>query len=69
MKSFSLKPSVLAVAAVSLLSTIVVVGRSAKLAEAAPGAKVTICHRTRSITNPYRRITVSVNSIQGNSGH
>ena len=31
--------------------------------------KVTICHRTHSATNPYRRITVSVNSVipSGNS--
>lgn len=31
--------------------------------------KVTICHRTSAVTNPYRMITVSVNSVVGNNGH
>ena len=31
--------------------------------------KVTICHRTSAVTNPYRMITVSVNSIVSNNGH
>ncbi len=30
--------------------------------------KITICHRTRSVTNPYRRITVNRNAVN-NSGH
>jgi len=34
---------------------------------AARASKVTICHRTRSTTNPYRRITVSKNAAKG--GH
>ncbi|MFM8388630.1 MAG: hypothetical protein ACKOA5_05220, partial [Actinomycetota bacterium] len=38
-------------------------------AASAGSAKITICHRTRSVTNPYRRITVSQNSIQRNNGH
>ena len=42
---------------------------SAPEAEAAPNNKATICHRTKSITNPYRLITVSRNSISGNNGH
>lgn len=37
-------------------------------AEAA-AAKTTICHRTNSTTNPYRRITVSRSSISGSAGH
>ena len=37
-------------------------------ASAAAG-KVTICHRTRSVTNPYRLITVSQNAVSRNSGH
>ncbi|MEN9801735.1 MAG: hypothetical protein RLZ37_860, partial [Actinomycetota bacterium] len=39
-------------------------------AQAALSAKHTICHRTASTTNPYRRITVSINAIyNGNSGN
>jgi hypothetical protein len=38
-------------------------------ASAAPrnSDKVTICHRTSAVTNPYRMITVSASSITGNS--
>src|SRR4051812_5107328 len=36
---------------------------------AAASAKVTICHRTHSTTNPYRRITVSQSAITRNHGH
>lgn len=32
-------------------------------------SKVTICHRTHSTTNPYRRITVAQASITKNNGH
>jgi hypothetical protein len=39
---------------------------TAQAAQAAPrAAKVTICHRTNSETNPYRRITVSANAADG----
>lgn len=31
--------------------------------------KVTICHRTDSVTNPYVRETVSSSSVDGNSGN
>lgn len=31
--------------------------------------KVTICHRTNSVTNPYVRITVSASSVYKNAGH
>ncbi len=37
-------------------------------ANAAP-AKITICHRTKSVTNPYRMITVSNSSINKSRGH
>src|SRR3954462_7698973 len=39
-------------------------------AEAA-SAKITICHRTHSTTNPYRKITVSNNAVQNakHGGH
>lgn len=41
------------------------------VAQAAPPTnKVTICHRTHSVTNPYVRITVSQNSVgSGNGKH
>jgi hypothetical protein len=37
----------------------------------AASSKITICHRTHSISNPYRKITVSQNSVQPNrhGGH
>ncbi len=40
------------------------------IVEASP-TKITICHRTHSLTNPYRRITVSTNAAQsgGHGGH
>ena len=38
-------------------------------AKAATNSKATICHRTNSVTNPYRLITVSRNSFVGNKGH
>ncbi|MEX1021621.1 MAG: hypothetical protein WD058_00605, partial [Dehalococcoidia bacterium] len=31
--------------------------------------RVTICHRTSSATNPYVRITISVNGLNGHGGH
>jgi len=34
----------------------------------AASAKITICHRTHSTTNPYRKITVNQNAVQ-NGGH
>ena len=37
-------------------------------AGAVPTTKVTICHRTHSVTNPYVRITVSQNSLGNGSG-
>src|SRR4051794_35520316 len=43
------------------------IGMSARPAGAASG-KITICHRTHSTTNPYRKITVSQNAVQ-NSRH
>ena len=34
-----------------------------------PDRKVTICHRTHAVTNPYVRITVDYNSVNKKSGH
>lgn len=36
---------------------------------AARSAKITICHRTHAVNNPYRRITVAQSSITKNNGH
>jgi len=59
----------IALGAAMLLSVgIVVVVDGENVAEAAP-AKVTLCHRTRALTNPYRRITVSFNAANGNGGN
>jgi hypothetical protein len=33
------------------------------------GGKITICHRTHSTTNPYRRITVSISAANGSSAN
>lgn len=38
-------------------------------AEAAGAGKITICHRTHSVTNPYRMITVSNNAVNKARGH
>ena len=49
-----------------LISLLVVVGGAVPAAQAGPGSnKVTICHRTHSVTNPYRMITVSANAADG----
>lgn len=42
---------------------------SANAAANKASAKVTICHRTHATTNPYRQITVSINSVIKNNGH
>ncbi len=34
-----------------------------------PSRKVTICHRTHAVTNPYVRITVDYNAVNRKSGH
>jgi hypothetical protein len=35
----------------------------------AAGSRVTICHRTKSTTNPYRLITVSNSAVNGHGNH
>lgn len=47
-----------------MLSGVLVASQSAQAVPAKP-EKVTICHRTHSVTNPYRMITVSKNSVDG----
>ena len=42
---------------------------SANAAANKASAKVTICHRTHATTNPYRQITVSINSVIKSNGH
>lgn len=44
-------------------------GSNSKKVAADNQSKVTICHRTNSTTNPYRRITVAVSSLDGANGH
>ncbi|HEX8002442.1 MAG TPA: SdrD B-like domain-containing protein [Mycobacteriales bacterium] len=39
------------------------------VAAAGAGGRVTMCHRTHSTTNPYRRITVSISSVNGSSAN
>lgn len=55
-------------AGVVLLSGLVFAFAGVPEVEAA-ATKTTICHRTHSTTNPYRRITVANASINKNNGH
>jgi uncharacterized repeat protein (TIGR01451 family) len=57
--------SVILAAAVCLL----LVGGGPNVASSEPvPVKVTICHRTNSVSNPYNKITVSLNAVDG-EGH
>lgn len=63
--------SVLRISKLSLLgfflSVFLPISGVTEKAEAAPNNKATICHRTKSVKNPYRLITISRGAI--NSGH
>ncbi len=48
-----------------LLATITLTALSGAVAVAAPAPKVTICHATSSVTNPWVRIVTSENGING----
>lgn len=50
------------------LSEMKYTGTNKNVAEA-DNDKVTICHRTNSVTNPYVRITVAASSVYKNAGH
>jgi hypothetical protein len=39
------------------------------VAAAGPASKVTICHRTNSVDNPYVRITVGQDAVDGDLGN
>lgn len=69
-KTFSLFVSGTLVATAALVASFAldIQRDTAPEAEAAT-RKITICHRTRAVTNPYRRITVSPNSITKSRGH
>lgn len=59
---------------VAVVSPLVVAGLvlAAPMAQAAPSApagKVTICHRTNALTNPYVQITVAQSSVDGDTGN
>jgi len=58
---------VVALLVVVLVPTVTVADSSAPAGAAA--SKTTICHRTRSATNPYRRITVARSAVTSNQGH
>ncbi|NTW39848.1 MAG: hypothetical protein HGA44_08140, partial [Cellulomonadaceae bacterium] len=47
---------------------LVAVGLPAMAAGGGSSDPVTLCHRTRSVTNPYRRITVDQSAVTGNNG-
>ena len=49
------------------LPTTLVLAVPASAAPASTGGKTSICHRTHSVTNPYRLITVSNSAINGSS--
>jgi hypothetical protein len=50
------------------LTSVVVLGSAPAWAgSGGSGGKITICHRTHSTTNPYRRITVSISAANGSS--
>ncbi len=51
-----------------LVAASAILVQSPSPAEAAP-SRITICHRTHSTTNPYRRITVSVSAVNGSGGN
>jgi len=53
-------------AGASAIAVLVGLAGAAPAAMSAPGSnKVTICHRTHSVTNPYRMITVSMSAADG----
>ncbi len=62
--------SLTAVAALVLILTLLpVTGHAPTSTADAAASKTTICHRTRSTTNPYRRISVPQSSLANASGH
>jgi SdrD B-like domain len=63
------RPGMLLVAVLAVLGSLLTWPLATRVEAAS--AKITICHRTHSTTNPYRRITVSQNAVQNNrhGGH
>ncbi|MGA1437853.1 MAG: hypothetical protein ACO35F_10290, partial [Ilumatobacteraceae bacterium] len=66
MKAFARWIAIPTVGALLIVGAAVIFPR--QVDSAAPN-KVTICHRTNSASNPYRRITVNKNSVNNNGGH
>jgi len=56
------------VVALILLGAVLILDQPGDVAHAA-GARVTICHRTRSTSNPYRLITISNSGVNGHRNH
>ncbi|MGN8245467.1 SdrD B-like domain-containing protein [Cellulomonas soli] len=57
------------IAALGLLTLgLVATGLPAVAAGNSSSDPVTLCHRTRAVTNPYRRITVAQSAVTGNNG-
>lgn len=63
--------SLVAVFIATLLTMAVISINPAQAISPRASSKVTICHRTHAVTNPYRRITVNISSIitNGSNGH
>ena len=65
--TFTQTATLTATATATATATGVVTGTVTVTATAEP--KVTICHRTGSLTNPYNMISVSVNAVPAHTGH
>lgn len=67
---FTKKLVVTTLAVSTLVFSMSIVGVASATQQTNPEKKkVTICHRTNSVTNPYRKITVSENAADGISGN